>query len=264
MFHHKTIAFQQRYHFSMTMFHHENQKQHHNCTKQANYALHRPRALLTPLRLLQLLNARLGMLHYRLHVIIDPVQYGSLIDNQHRQLLEDGSQFLDALRDLRYFLVPRLNLRLQVVHHRQLLLRHTSSSHSECSTTSPVVVVVVVLVLKRPVILEINTEPRLALHQPPALLRLDIRQIPPLPPSKLARQSLKLHRETPLDVRSHRALLPSRAFGRLSDFLEVSFGHAEERRDLGGPTFDLTFHVVEVAAEYGPDAGGVHGGEFGC
>mmetsp|Transcript_21273 Transcript_21273/g.38122 ORF Transcript_21273/g.38122 Transcript_21273/m.38122 type:complete len:243 (+) Transcript_21273:158-886(+) len=241
----------------MAMLHHENQKQHHNGTKQANYALHRPRALLTPLRLLQLLNARLGMLHHRLHVVIDPVQYGPLIDDQHRQLLEDGSQFLDALRDLRYFLVPRLDLRLQVIHHRQLLLRHTSSSSSsECS-------IVVVLILKRPIILEINTKPRLALHQPPALLRLHIRQILPLPPSKLARQSLKLHRETALHVRTHRALLPSRAFGRLTDFLEVSFGHPEERCDLGGAAFDLTFHVVEVAAEYGADAGGVHGGEFG-
>ena len=51
-----------------------------------------------------------------LHVEVDAVEDGALVDDEHRQLLEDLGKLLDGLRDARDLLVALLRHGLEVVH----------------------------------------------------------------------------------------------------------------------------------------------------
>ena len=50
--------------------------------------------------LAELLLALLRLLCGLLHVVVDPVDDAALVDDEHRQLLEDGLQVADGFRDL--------------------------------------------------------------------------------------------------------------------------------------------------------------------
>merc|ERR1711937_772009 len=75
----------------------QNDHKYKDCYHQAHNALHRPRVLLCPFRPFQLLDSRLGALHDRLHIVIDPIQNGPLVDDQNRKLFEDCPEFLDSI-----------------------------------------------------------------------------------------------------------------------------------------------------------------------
>mmetsp|Transcript_22737 Transcript_22737/g.63449 ORF Transcript_22737/g.63449 Transcript_22737/m.63449 type:complete len:435 (+) Transcript_22737:195-1499(+) len=215
----------------------EDEQQSADQRDETEYALLGPCILLGLLRLLQLLNARLGMLHDRLHVVIDTIQDGALIDDEHREFLEDGPELLDGLRDLGNLLIPRLDGLLQIVDDLHLLRREEIAIGGRVEIDAELVVAAL-------------------------LLRLHLGQVLALRLSERDAELLQLLGQVALHVGADGRLLTAGAFRRGTDLRQHAFDGAEFVGDVLREMLDLSFHVLQVLAEDAADAAGVQAGEL--
>ena len=91
---------------SWAMFQDENQHENKDQSQQAQNAFEWSGILLCLFRSFQLLNTSFGGFHHGFHIVINPIQYGSLINHQHGQFFKNSSQFFNALGNFNNFFIP--------------------------------------------------------------------------------------------------------------------------------------------------------------